>query len=73
MPLLLISTLVQYLGLEINFLGILGHSWRLQMHAAAAILAETATLIAFNEDDLYESDPFADENLEDNETVIDEN
>ena len=43
------------------------------MHAAAATLAETATLIAVNEDDLYESDPFADENLEDNETVIDEN
>ena len=34
--------------------------WRLQMHAAAATLAETATLIAVNEDDLYESDPFAD-------------
>ena len=47
--------------------------WRLQMHAAAAILAETTTLIAVSEDDLYKLDPFADENLEDNETVIDEN
>lgn len=35
------------------------------MHAAAAILAETTTVIAVSEDDLYKS--------EDNETVIDEN
>ena len=43
------------------------------MHAAAVILAETATLNAVSENDLYELDPFADENLEDNETIIDEN
>ena len=36
--------------------------WRLQMHAAAAILAETTTVIAVSEDDLYKA--------EDNETVI---
>ena len=39
---------------------------------AAAILAETATLIAGNEDNLDKLDPFAsDEDFEDDETVID--
>ena len=41
--------------------------------AAAAISARTATFIAGNKDDLDESNPFAsDEDLEDNETVIDD-
>ena len=42
--------------------------------AAAAISAETATLIAGNEEDLGKTDPFAsDGDLEDDETVIDDN
>lgn len=41
--------------------------------AAAAISARTATFIAGNKDDLDESNPFAsDEDLEDNETAIDD-
>ena len=42
--------------------------------AAAAILAETATLLAGNEDNLDRSYSFAsDQDLEDDETVIDDN
>ena len=42
--------------------------------ATAAISAETAMLLAGNEDNLDRSDPFAsDEDLEEDETVIDDN
>ena len=42
--------------------------------AAAVISAGTATLIVGDEDDLDESDSFAsDEDLDDDETVIDDN